>query len=325
MRKLIALVAVIALAMLLADSEPATADRGVSRFATLPEGQPGHPEGIAADAAGNIYAASFDFSGVNNIYVFGSNGRLKDTIALNGHVPLGMQFGPDGKLYVADFGNGAVLQLAPPAHAITRTYSICAGGGTTCGLNAIAFDAAGLLYVSDSFGGNIFTLNRSTGAVATWIQDERLKPAPALHGFPGFGANGLAFRGNDLYVANTADDRILKISTAKAISTFSESINGADGIAWDSAGRLWVCANQENVLYVLNSAGRVLDIIGGFEGIRDGAPVGLLFPASPVQSRGSIYVTNTALDFRHFFADEESITRFTLSRVRLNPSRDGDD
>jgi len=57
MHKLIALVAVFALAAFIADSQPATADRGVSRFATLPEGQPGNPEGIAADAAGNIYGA----------------------------------------------------------------------------------------------------------------------------------------------------------------------------------------------------------------------------------------------------------------------------
>ena len=322
MRKLIVLVALLALAALLADSRPATADRGVSRFATLPANQPGHPEGIAADAAGNIYAASFDFSGVNNIYVFGSNGRLKDTIALNGHVPLGMQFGPDGKLYVDDFGNGKVLQLAPPSHAIIRIYDVCAGPGAGCGLNAIAFDSSGLLYTSDSFGGNIYTVNTTTAAVGLYVHHELL--TPGNHGFPGFGANGLAFKGTDLYVANTADDRILKVSAAKAVTTFVESINGADGIAWDSAGRLWVCANQENVLYVLNGAGRVLDIIGGFEGIRDGAPEGLLFPASVVQSRGSIYVTNTALDFRHFFADESPITRFTLSRVRLNPSL-GDD
>src|SRR5437588_6753878 len=117
MHRLVIVFVALALALLALAAQPASADRGVVRFATLPAGQPGHPEGIAADAAGNIYAASFDFSGNNNIYVFGSNGRLKDTIALNGHVPLGMQFGPDGKLYVADFGNGAVLQLAPPGHA----------------------------------------------------------------------------------------------------------------------------------------------------------------------------------------------------------------
>jgi sugar lactone lactonase YvrE len=323
MRKLITLVAIFALAAVLADTQPATADRGVSRFATLPAG-PGHPEGIAADASGNIYAASFDSSGNNRIYVFGKNGRLVDTINLTGHVPLGMQFGPDRLLYVADFGNGTVLQLT--GHSITATYAVCAASPTPagCGLNAIAFGPTGLLYVSDSFGGNVFTADttKPTGMPVLWLHDELF--VPGNHGFPGFGANGLAFKGTDLYVANTADDRILKVSATKVVTTFIESINGADGIAWDSSGRLWVCANQENVLYVVNSAGRVLDIIGGFEGVKDETPQGLLFPASVVQSRGSIYVTNTALDFRHFFADETPITRFTLSRVRLNPSL-GDD
>lgn len=325
MQRLAVAVAVLAVA-LFAGSQEASGDRGVSRFATLPAGQPGHPEGIAADAAGNIYAASFDFSGVNNIYVFGRNGKLTQTIGLTGHVPLGMQFGPDGKLYVADFGTGSVLQIARPGTAITRTYPVCAGAGTTCGLNAIAFDSTGRLYVSDSFGGNIFTVDRASGAVATYVTDERLRPAPAPHGFPGFGANGLAFKGSDLFVANTADDRILKIDAAKNITPFTESINGADGITFDSSGRLWVCANQENVLYVLNSQGRVLDIIGGFEGVgHDGAVQGLLFPASVIQSRGAMYVTNTALDFRHFFADERPITMFTLSRVRLGGSDDDED
>jgi len=324
MRKLIALLAVFALAALLADSQPATADRGVSRFATLPANQPGHPEGIAADSAGNIYAASFDGSGGpdNRIYVFAPSGRQIDTIDLTGHDPLGMQFGPDGRLYVDDFRNGKVLQLAPPSHAITRSFDVCGGPVAGCALNAIAFDSSGLLYTSDSFGGNIYTVNTGSGAVGLYVHDDLL--TPGSHAFPGFGANGLAFKGTDLYVANTADDRILKVSAAKVVTPFVESINGADGIAWDSAGRLWVCANQENVLYVLNGEGRVLDIIGGFEGVRDGTPEGLLFPASVVQSRGSIYITNTALDFRHFFADESPITTFTLSRVRLNPSL-GDD
>lgn len=313
------------LALLLAAAIGGAAYAGrdsVTRFATLPAGQPGHPEGIAADPRGNIYAASFDFSGNNNIYVFGADGALADTIALSGHVPLGMQWGPDGRLYVADFGTGAVLQVQVASHKV-RSFPICTGAGSTCALNAIAFDGAGTLYVSDSFGGRIFTLDTKTGVSAQYFQSGSL--VPGSHGFPPFGANGIAFDASgNLYIANTADDRVFKLSPAKQLSTFTESINGADGINFDSLGRLWVCANQENTLYLLDANGRVVDIRGTYEGPdTDGAPRGLLFPASIVFSGSNAYVTNSALDFRHFFADEPAggFTRFTISRVPVGPTQ----
>src|SRR2546428_2879997 len=311
----------------------ASADRqGIARFATLPSG-PGHPEGIAADPAGNIYAASFSFTPPNFIYKFDRSGRLVATVTLAGSVPLGMQWGPDDRLYVDDFGNGNVLQFASPVTSSStplRTYHVCTGGGTTCGLNAITFDSAGLLYTSDSFGGRIFRFDPAATPVVdvAYITDDLLKPG--THAFPPFGANGLAFSATgDLYVANTADDTILKIAngTTKP-AVYVQSINGADGINFDASGRLWVCANQENTLYVIdvsgNAEGLVIDIRGSFDGVgRDGAVQGLLFPASIVFSRGSAFVTNTALDFRHHFAGERPVTRFTISRVPLGQD-DGD-
>lgn len=322
MRRIMSFVALVSLTMF-AFTWPLAAGRdGVVRFATLPPG-PGNPEGIAADAQGNIYTASFDFSGVNKIYVFAPSGTLTNIIDLTGHTPLGLQFGPDGKLYAADFGTGKILQIS--GGAITNEYLVCGGPGPGCALNAIAFDAAGLLYVSDSFGGNVFTVNTTTGTTGTYLSHPLLRPAPAPHGFPPFGANGLAFdHDGNLYVANTADDRILKVTPAKVISIFTESINGADGIAFDDEGRLWVCANQENTLYLLDADGGVVDIRGSFEGIgRDGAVRGLLFPASVVPAHGSMYVTNAVLGFRHLFADEppSGVTTFTLARVPAGPSR----
>ena len=130
-----------------------------------------------------------------------------------------------------------------------------------------------------------------------FVNDEQLRPGS--HGFPPFGANGLAFDKGEknLYVANTADDRILKVNVAtKAVTPFAESINGADGIAFDSKGRLWVAANQGDHVVALNANGRVVETVGSFEGIgNDGAAKGLLFPASIVLSGGFIYVTNHAL------------------------------
>jgi sugar lactone lactonase YvrE len=297
---------------------------GVERFATLPKPGPGFPEGIAADRAGRIYVSSFDFSTDNVIHVFGRNGHLQTTISLPGVIPLGLEFDKAGNLYVANFGGGTVLKFTPPFNAGSlpaQSFAVCGGAGAGCGLNSIAFDAAGDLYVSDSFGGNVFKLDLPSGAVSTFVANDLLKPGN--HGFPPFGANGLAFdeAGKNLYIANTADDRILKYDlAAKTLGVFAESINGADGIAFDRHGRLWVAANQGDEIVALNAKGRVVERLGSFQGVgRDGAAKGLLFPASIVISRGSIYVTNLALALTGAVGDEpeEDVSTYTVSRIRL--------
>lgn len=308
----------------------AGADKGgIVRFATLPAG-PGHPEGIAADAKGNIYVATFDFSTTNVIHVFGANGQLQRTIPLPGALPLGLAFDASGNLYVANFGGGNVLRFSPPftsSSTPSATYAVCTFViFVDCGLNAIAFDAAGDLYVSDSFGGKIYKIDLPGGAVSTFASDELLKPAPPPHGFPPFGANGLAFSadGATLFVANTADDRILKVNVAtKAVTPFSQSINGADGIVFDGQGQLWVAANQADEVVALDADGRIVDRRGSFDGIGpDGAPKGLLFPASVVISRGSLYVTNTALPLTGDESEPEAdVTTFTVSRIPLGPAK----
>jgi sugar lactone lactonase YvrE len=259
---------------------------GVVRFATLPQSSPGNPEGIAADERRNIYVATFSFAAQNLIHIFGHNGRLQDSIPLptspNFVVPLGMAFDTAGNLYLADFFNGDVLKFMPPFNAFSTpavVFDVCGGVPAGCGLNAIAFDAGGDLYVSDSFGGIIFKVDLLTGTPSLFFSDERLKPAPPPHGFPPFGANGLAFNANGsaLFIANTADDRILKLNlmggVPTTLETFTESINGADGILFDEKGRLWVAANQADEVVALNASGRVVERRGSFGGVgRDGAP-----------------------------------------------------
>lgn len=318
-----------ALGLVLVLTGPAAADKGgVIRFATLPTAGPGFPEGLAADAKGNIYVATFDFGvGANAIYVFGANGRLSTTIPLPGVVPLGLVFDSIGNLWAADFANGNVLRFVPPFGATTvpTSYSICGGAGAGCGLNVMTFDAGGNLYVSDSFGGSIFRLAAQGGSVTTFFTDDLLKPGS--HGFPPFGANGLAFdaAGANLYIANTADDRILKLGidaggNPTTLTSFAESINGADGIVFDSTGRLWVAANQGDEVVALDGNGRIVDRVGSFDGILpDGSAKGLLFPASIVISRGSLFVTNLALALTGATGDEpeEDVTTYTVSRIPL--------
>jgi hypothetical protein len=323
--------ALVVVALTMALAIPAQAKHGgVSRFAALPEG-PGNPEGIAADAAGNIYVATFEFPpSPNRIYVYGSNGRLKVTRNIT-YSPLGMIV-TGGALWVTDFGNGDAVKYTLPLTAASpeaARIDVCGGAGAGCALNAFAVDASGDLYVSDSFGGRIFKIDLPSGAVTPWYFNEFLQPGS--HAFPPFGANGLTFNASfsALFIANTGDDRIFRLTIVGGapgvLTTFAESINGADGIAFDPQGRLWVAENQNDRLVALNSNGRIVATRGSFEGISHGAPKGLLFPASIVLSDGFIYVTNAALVLTPAVRGdepEEDVTTFTVSRVPLGGDRD---
>ena len=128
----------------------------------------------------------------------------------------------------------------------------------------------------------------------------------------------------DLYVANTGDDRILMLDlTTGDLEVFAESINGADGIAIDDTGYLWVAVNEADKIFVLNENGRVIAKLGEFLGIQsDGSARGLLFPASLVIQGKSIFTTNLSIPLTPTEGDEpeEDISKFTVSRIKIPSS-----
>ena len=305
-------------------------DRGTATtFATLPPGT-GHPEGIAADSQGNLYVADFDVSGetaVGNVIVFNHAGQLVRKLDIPGssNLLLGIAFHPQTHaLLVIDFGHQQVLEIDPVNGTPTLFTTI--PGGSGAGPNALAFDQAGNVYISDSFAGTIWRTGPTGGAAAPWISH----PLLATSGVPPFGANGLAFNNafSALFVANTGNDTIVKIPVAGGApgtpEVFVNSINGADGLLIDAADNFWVAANQSDEIVVLNSSGKVIAKLGDFGGIdARGAPIGLLFPASLVISNGFLYVTNLALDLRVFGLAQTTnsqwsaqVTRHTIARMR---------
>jgi len=331
------------------------------QFATLPDGVRFPEGITANPKNGDIFVGTFDAPSPTNpnpdnkLLRFDRHGKLEASRSFGTTPLLGLEFNrADAKVYIAavgDFsGTGSRIQRivanfngttaieevavipsigAPAPRTVQNpdgSVDTITFGDNARVPNALTFDSRGRLYISDSFQGAIFRIDNPAACAPCTVADVTLvvhDPLLATAGFPPFGANGLALNQDEtvLFIANTGDDRILKLDLAtNMVAVFVESINGADGIAFDKSGRLWVAANQSDEVVGLNAVGRVVAKLGDFQGIRnDGTVRGLLFPASLVIVDDDIFVTNLALPLDGVVGNEpeEDVKRYTVSRIKL--------
>jgi DNA-binding beta-propeller fold protein YncE len=303
-------------------------DRGrVDVLAVLPDVTPGvqsSVEGLTVGPDGNIYVPSFGFNtkgaltGNAVLFVIAPNGNLVRQVTIKNSSPhmLGLAFNPVfGNLLALDFGAGTVLDVNP----YTGDSTVKAGPIAGSGLNALTFDGAGNAYISDSFNGTIWKLTHG-GTLTSWSTGPLLGPGSGLT--PPFGANGVEFNnaGTMMYVADTAFHQIIQIpvnsdGSAGAASILITGINAPDGIAIDGHDNIWICANQEDEIVVIDKAGKVIAKLGDFRGLDErGIAQGLLFPASLAfdKDKDTLYVSNLTL-FLPFAGAEPAIdSAYTL-------------
>lgn len=315
-------------------------DRGrTATFAVLPS-LPGNTpvavEGLTVGPDGTVYTPTFGVNskgpvaGPPHLFSFRPDGVLRYNVALVNPAPapapqpsttlLGLVFQASSKtLLICDLAQGIVWQ-ADPKTGRSGVF-MNTGLGAASGLNGLTFDKAGNVYVSDSFQGVIWKTGPAGGAPVKFVDSQTLSPeaASGVILVPPFGANGVEFNNEytEMYVANTAYHSIVEIpvapngdgsvSLAGSAAVLTTGINAPDGIAVDRHDNLWVVANQEDEIDVIDP--NALDALGAplakvvakrgdFDGLsRNGTVQGLLFPASPAFSLDgkTLYVSNLSL------------------------------
>jgi sugar lactone lactonase YvrE len=137
------------------------------------------------------------------------------------------------------------------------------------------------------------------GRARIWAQDDVLL-GDTTTDFP-IGANGLAFFGRYLYVANSQKGRIVRIPVqpggragTPVVLVEDERILGADGIAFDVRGYLYAAVNEQDKLVRMGPSGGMIETLAN-------RADGLDFPATPIfgerpPHRTDLFLTNFALD-----------------------------
>ena len=292
---------------------------------------PGHPEGILV-RNGVVYVGTHTSmvgnagGGPSRIFRYDlESGQALDDFSIPGqnlsavHGLVGMAWGPDGRLYVADRNPPRVLALdyssSPPTQMTYATFPNlprCSSGPPPCApstnpgdslVDGLAFGRDGTLYVSDVQKATIFRVPFGGGLGTIWFQDPRLDGP--------FGVNGLAIEPNGerlfmaVTISNPPDSAVqgsvytLPLSGSRPkpadltlVHRFPEPMAAPDGIIFGHSGRLYVTLAGTNQISILDPGGTELSRFPTApENARQEVPWDT--PASLVlNGRGSLLVTN---------------------------------
>jgi sugar lactone lactonase YvrE len=216
-------------------------------------------EGVATDAAGNVFisdandhrvrkiAADGTISTIAGVGFPGFSGDGGPASAARLNTPYGVAVDGAGNVFIADLGNNRVRQVSPDG-----TITTVPGTENLLAPRNVALHAAGTLYISE-FGGHRVRRLRSDGVLESI----------AGNGIPGFAGDGGAARtaqlaypagiafdtAGNLYVADSSNHRVRKIvnglittvlGTGDPGADFPNQLNLPTSIAIDSTGNLYV-------------------------------------------------------------------------------------
>ena len=253
------------------------------------------PEGLALDAAGNLYIADGNNSRVRQVdvsgiihtyagtggYTFGGDGGPATAAQMMN--PFGLYMDQSGNLYICDqlsnrirvVNSSGVISTVAGSGAFgggTGTYSGDGAAATAATMNdptGVYCDQAGNIYIADRGNSRVRFVNKSTGLISTIA-------GTGTAGFSGDGGSATAAKLNadafiyldanaNIYISDYNNNRIRKIApVGTSIQASSATIcQGVPVLFTDStSGGTWTSSNPA-VAYVGTAIGEVTGISAG--------------------------------------------------------------
>jgi uncharacterized protein (TIGR03437 family) len=250
------------------------------------------PEGLAADADGNVYIADtknnrirkllpsgtiIGIAGNGNAAFFGDGGPANSASI---HAPEALYSAGGGHIYIADTGNQRIRELLPDGTITTVAGSgvqgVAGDGGPAASaqLNqpaGVTLDAAGNIYIADE-GNNRVRMVSTNGTISTFAGAATFALGD---GGPATGAQlsapasvALDANGN-VYIADSGHNRV-RVVSGGTITTLAGTgvccyegdggpasaaqLNSPWGLLTDASGRLFVADSGNNAIRLIQTA-----------------------------------------------------------------------